>query len=148
MEKNGNVAYALMEEPISKPGSIATTWAHDHHNVMVMGNNCQDILAGSAKLLGLQGGYVVVNEGKLTATCPLPIGGIVSQAPIEELGQDLKTVRREMQNLGYKNMNEIMSFSTLSLPVSPAIKMTDKGMMNTKTQEFYPLVFPSDGVLL
>ncbi|PQF23627.1 adenine deaminase C-terminal domain-containing protein [Enterococcus mundtii] len=146
--KNGNVAYALMEEPISKPGSIATTWAHDHHNVMVMGNNCQDILLAQQKLLELQGGYVVVNAGKLTATCPLPIGGIVSQAPIEELGQDLKTVRREMQNLGYKNMNEIMSFSTLSLPVSPAIKMTDKGMMNTKTQEFYPLVFPSDGVLL
>ncbi|MEO2523170.1 adenine deaminase C-terminal domain-containing protein, partial [Enterococcus faecalis] len=57
-------------------------------------------------------------------------------------------VRQAMQALGYQNMNEIMSFSTLSLPVSPAIKVTDFGMMDTKSQRFYPLVFPEDGVLL
>ncbi|EOH88871.1 adenine deaminase C-terminal domain-containing protein [Enterococcus villorum] len=146
--KNGNIAYALMEQPISQKGSIATTWAHDHHNVMVMGNNSEDILLAQQKLLELQGGYVVVNDGSVVASCPLPIGGIVSQAPIEELGRDLQKVRQGMQDLGYKNMNEIMSFSTLSLPVSPTIKMTDKGMMNTKTQEFYPLIFPEDGAVL
>lgn len=146
--KNGNIAYALMEQPITEQGSIGTTWAHDHHNVMVMGNNRQDILAAQHELLRMQGGYVVTKNGEIEATCPLPIGGILSQAPISELGNDLKQVRKAMQGLGYKNMNEIMSFSTLSLPVSPAIKMTDKGMMNTKTQEFYPLVFPEDGVIL
>ncbi|MBP1048225.1 amidohydrolase family protein [Enterococcus sp. BWM-S5] len=145
--KNGNIAYALMEQPITKQGSIGTTWAHDHHNVMVMGNNSEDILTAQHELLSMQGGYVVTEHGSIKATCPLPIGGILSQAPIEELGTDLKQVRRAMQDLGYKNMNEIMSFSTLSLPVSPAIKMTDKGMMDTKTQEFYPLVFPEDGVI-
>lgn len=145
---NGNIAYALMDQPIKAKGAIATTWAHDHHNLMVMGNDPASILAAQHKLLEMQGGYVVVEAGEVTATCPLPIGGILSQAPVSELGRDLQKVRAAMQNLGYENMNEIMSFSTLSLPVSPAIKVTDKGMMDTKNQTFYPLVFPEDGVLL
>lgn len=143
--KNGNIAYALVEEPIEKKGSIGTTWAHDHHNLMVMGNNIQDILITQQELLHIQGGYVVSQEGEITAKCPLPIGGILSQAPINQLGNDLKLVRNAMKNLGYQNRNEIMSFSTLSLPVSPEIKITDKGMLNTKTQEFYPLVYTEDG---
>jgi adenine deaminase len=114
---------------------------------MVMGNDSASILVAQQALLALQGGYVVVHDGKVVATCPLPIGGILSQAPVEELGADLQQVRLSMQQLGYENMNEIMSFSTLSLPVSPAIKVTDKGMMDTKSQTFYPLVFPEDGVL-
>lgn len=146
--KNGNIAYALMDKPITEQGAIGTTWAHDHHNLMVMGNNKTDILAVQHRLLALQGGYVVMREGQCIGECPLPIGGILSQEPLEVLGANLEAVRAGMQALGYKNMNEIMSFSTLSLPVSPAIKVTDKGMMNTKTQEFYPLIFPEDGVLL
>jgi adenine deaminase len=145
--KNGNIAHALMEQPLKHKGAIATTWAHDHHNLMVMGNDSASILVAQQALLALQGGYVVVHDGKVVATCPLPIGGILSQAPVEELGADLQQVRLSMQQLGYENMNEIMSFSTLSLPVSPAIKVTDKGMMDTKSQTFYPLVFPEDGVL-
>ncbi|MHC5267681.1 adenine deaminase C-terminal domain-containing protein [Enterococcus sp. LJL98] len=146
--KNGNVAHALMDDPLSGVGAIGTTWAHDHHNVMLMGNDPESIVLAQETLLEMQGGYVVVADGKVVATCPLPIGGILSQAPIEELGHALKKVRQEMKKLGYENGNEIMSFSTLSLPVSPAIKVTDKGMMDTKSQIFYPLVFPEDGVLL
>lgn len=146
--KNGNISISLMDKPITEKGAIATTWAHDHHNVMVMGNNVEDIVTAQNELITIQGGYIVVSKGVITGKCPLPIGGILSQAPIEELGSDLQKVRASMQALGYKNMNEIMSFSTLSLPVSPAIKVTDMGMMNTKTQEFYPLIFPEDGVLL
>ena len=145
--KNGNIGRALLNQPIREKGAIATTWAHDHHNLMVMGNDETSILKAQHALLEMQGGYVVVKEGEILAKCPLPIGGILSQAPIEELGQALKKVREAMRVLGYENMNEIMSFSTLSLPVSPAIKVTDKGMMDTKSQTFYPLVFPEDGVL-
>lgn len=146
--KNGNISFALMNQPITKKGAIATTWSHDHHNVMVMGNTSEDIVCAQNELLLMQGGYIVVSKEEVTAKCPLPIGGILSQAPIEELGRALKKVRLGMQALGYKNGNEIMSFSTLSLPVSPAIKVTDRGMMNTKTQEFYPSIFPEDGVLI
>ena len=146
--KNGNIAHGLIHDAIEEKGAIATTWAHDHHNVMVMGNDEESILTAQHHLLSMQGGYVVVKEGTIIAECPLPIGGILSLEPIEELGEKLLSIRNAMRELGYHNQNEIMSFSTLSLPVSPAIKMTDKGMMDTKTQQFYPLIFPEDGVLL
>jgi len=138
--KNGNIGYGLIEKPISKKGAIATTWAHDHHNLMLMGNDIESMLVAQKELLKMQGGYVVVEDGVVTATCRLEVGGIVSLAPIEEVGADMQKVRAAMQALGYKNANEIMSFSTLSLPVSPAIKMTDFGMMDTKSQIFYPVI--------
>lgn len=146
--KNGNISYSLLEEPIKEKGAIATTWAHDHHNLMVLGNDDASILLAQKTLVDQQGGYVVVKDGVVSAFCPLPIGGILSQEPLEKLGQDLQAVRQAMQELGYENMNEIMSFSTLSLPVSPAVKVTDRGMMDTKTQTFYPMILPEDGVLL
>ncbi len=146
--KNGNISLSLMNAPIQEKGAIGTTWAHDHHNLMVMGTNPEEIIQAQEELLKLNGGYVVTKEQQVVATCPLPLGGILSQEPLEILGQQLKEVRKAMQSLGYENQNEIMSFSTLSLPVSPAIKVTDKGMMNTQTQEFYPLIFPEDGVLI
>lgn len=146
--KNGNIGRALIDHPLRKKGAIATTWAHDHHNLMVMGNDDKSILLAQHHLLENQGGYVVVEAGKIIAECPLPLGGILSQESLEVLGKELKKVRKAMRSLGYENKNEIMSFSTLSLPVSPAIKVTDFGMMNTKKQTFYPLILPEDGELL
>lgn len=138
--KNGNIAYALVDNALTEKGAIATTWAHDHHNLMVMGNDTTSILVAQQAILDMQGGYVAVESGEVIAQCPLTIGGILSQEPIETLGRKLGEVRLAMRKLGYKNFNEIMSFSTLSLPVSPEIKITDFGMMNTKTQKFYPLI--------
>lgn len=146
--KNRNITYALLDKALTEPGAIGTTWAHDHHNIMVMGNNISDILEAQKDLLEMKGGYTLSHLGEIIAQCPLPLGGIISTEPVSTLGEQLKTIRQAMQTIGYKNHNEIMSFSTLSLPVSPAIKVTDVGMMNTKTQEFYELVLPKDGKLL
>ncbi|WP_423800500.1 adenine deaminase C-terminal domain-containing protein [Neobacillus sp. SAB-20_R2A] len=138
--KTGNIAYGFVENALSEKGAVATTWAHDHHNLMVMGMSAADILAAQKQLLDMQGGYVVTQAGQVHAVCPLTVGGIISDAPIQELGQQLKEVRQAIISLGYRNSNEIMSFSTLSLPVSPAIKITDKGMMNVRSQMMIPLV--------
>ncbi|GHH99647.1 adenine deaminase C-terminal domain-containing protein [Neobacillus kokaensis] len=138
--KTGDIAYGFVENALVEKGAVATTWAHDHHNVMVMGTSAADILAAQKKLVELQGGYVVTHAGKVQAVCPLPVCGIMSDAPIQELGAQLKEVRQAMIALGYRNTNEIMSFSTLSLPVSPVIKITDKGMMNVRSQMMIPLV--------
>lgn len=138
--KNGNIAYALVENTISKKGAIATTWAHDHHNLMVMGTAAEDMMLAQHQLLEMEGGYVVIQDKQVSGSCPLPIGGILSDKPIQELGRQLKEVRQGMVALGYKNANEIMSFSTLSLPVSPNIKITDVGMMDVRTQELIPLM--------
>ncbi|MBT2724464.1 adenine deaminase C-terminal domain-containing protein [Bacillus sp. ISL-46] len=138
--KTGNIAYGFVENALSEKGAVSTTWAHDHHNLMVMGTSREDILVAQKQLLDIQGGYVVAQAGKVQAICPLSVGGIISDAPIQELGAHLKEVRQAMIALGYRNSNEIMSFSTLSLPVSPVIKITDKGMMNVRSQMMIPLV--------
>jgi adenine deaminase len=138
--KNHNIAYALVENAIKKKGAVGTTWAHDHHNLMVMGTSAEDMLSAQHQLLSDGGGYVVVQDGEITGSCPLPIAGILSDAPIQKVGNQLKEVRKGMVELGYVNTNEIMSFSTLSLPVSPALKITDVGMMDVRTQEIIPLI--------
>lgn len=138
--KNGNIAYGFVENAIDQQGAIGTTWAHDHHNLVVMGTNTADMLTAQKALLDMAGGYVVTADEKVQASCPLPVGGIISDAPIDVLGAQLKEVREQMRALGYRNTNEIMSFSTLSLPVSPNIKITDKGMMNVRTQKMIPLI--------
>ncbi len=138
--KNNNITHALLDEPIKKRGAIATSWAHDHHNVMVLGNHEDDMVLAQQTLCELQGGYVVVIDNKVVAVAQLEIGGIVSEQPIDVLGRQLQEVREAMKELGYHSHNEIMSLSTLSLPVSPAIKVTDVGIIETKTQKILPLI--------
>ena len=134
--KTGNKSYALVEGAINKKGAIATTWAHDNHNLMVMGTSKKDMLLAQHNIIDMQGGYIVCENEKVTAKAILNVGGIVNDGDIEELSKDIKSIRKAMNNLGYEHINEIMSFSTLSLPVSPEIKITDKGMLDTKTQQF------------
>ena len=76
----------------------------------------------------------------LTAQALLPVGGIIYDGPVEELARDLAGVRRAMRRLGYENNNEIMSMSTLALPVSPQLKLTDYGLLDVRSQEQLPLI--------
>ena len=130
--KSNNIAFGLVQGEIIKEGAVATTWAHDNHNVMVMGRNVEDMVLAVNSLIDFNGGYIVVKDNNVLAKLELPIGGIVSDEPIEVVGEKLGKVRAAMKELGYNHMNEIMSFSTLSLPVSPAIKITDKGLIDVK----------------
>ena len=130
--KSNNIAFGLVQGEIIKEGAVATTWAHDHHNVMVIGRNVEDMVLAVNNLIDFNGGYIVAKDNNVLAKLELPIGGIVSDEPIEVVGEKLGKVRAAMKELGYNHMNEIMSFSTLSLPVSPAIKITDKGLIDVK----------------
>lgn len=138
--KGHHKTHAIVANTIQKQGAIATSWAHDHHNVMVLGNHEADMVLAQHTLLEMQGGFVVVSEGNVIAKAQLQVGGIVSDQPIETLGEDIKQVRAAMHALGYHHDNEIMSISTLSLPVSPQLKVSDRGLIDTKTQKIIPLV--------
>ena len=138
--KNGNVGYGFVEGALTKPGAVATTWSHDSHNLFVLGTDENDMKLAQRRVLELQGAYVVFAEGRSLAEARLTIGGIVSDQPIEVLGQELKEVRAAMEGLGYVNNNVIMSMSTLCLPVSPKLKLTDHGLLTVPGQEHVPLV--------
>ncbi len=138
--KNGNIAKALVEGTFKEQGAAATTWSHDSHNLLVMGNREEDMEFAQKQVRELQGGYVVYAGGKLAAQVPLPVGGILSDQPVQVLGKQLGQVRKAMEDLGYNNNNVIMSLSTLCLPVSPRLKLTDFGMLEVKSQEKVPLI--------
>lgn len=138
--RNGNMAAGLVEGAFRKAGAAATTWSHDSHNLLVLGNSPEDMVIAQSRVRQLQGGYVVASGGGITAEARLDVGGIISSGPLEELAADLGRVRAEMAALGYQNNNEIMSMSTLALPVSPALKLTDYGLFDVKTQKQVELI--------
>lgn len=138
--KNGNIAYGLVEGAFQKKGAAATTWCHDSHNLLVLGNSVPDMVAAQNRVVELEGGFVAAREGRPFAEARLPVGGIISDAPLNELADDLGRVRQAFRELGYVNNNEIMSMGTLALPVSPALKLTDYGLLDVKSQDKVPLI--------
>ncbi len=86
-----------------------------------------------------QGGCCVVENGEVKALLKLPVGGILSEAPLAEVGLEVKQLVAAMRELGYKHYNPIMSMSTLSLPVSPALKITDFGLIDVNKGEVVDL---------
>lgn len=138
--KNGNVAYGLLEHAFADRGAAATTWSHDSHNLIVVGRDAEDMAAAQNRVVEEQGAYVVAKNGRIVADAPLTIAGIVSPEPMELLGMQIAGVRKEMDDLGWHNANVLMSMSTLALPVSPAIKMTDYGYLDTRSQDKVPLI--------
>ncbi|MCD8362468.1 MAG: amidohydrolase family protein [Lachnospiraceae bacterium] len=130
--KNGAVGIGFLTGACHKKGTVATTYCHDHHNLLVAGDNVEDMKLAVRRLFELQGGYLTVQDGKILAELALPVGGIVSECPAEEIGGNLSQVRQSMEKLGYEHENPIMSFSCLGLPVSPEWKLTDQGLINVK----------------
>jgi adenine deaminase len=128
-------SFALGEGIITGNGAIAASWAHDHHNILVLGSNEEDMSLAVNTVIAQQGGYVVVNQGRITGNIKLDIGGIINSAPMKQLAESVQQIRLAMRELGYKNQNELMSFSTLSLLVSPDIKISDKGLVDVRAQE-------------
>lgn len=138
--KNGNIAYGLVAGAFKAPGAAAATWSHDSHNLLVVGTSLRDMVLAQNRVIDLQGGYVAARDGQIRAEACLKVGGILSDGPLEQLAEALGQVRQEMRNMGYDNNNEIMSMSTLSLPVSPSLKLTDFGLLDVKTQQRVGLI--------
>lgn len=138
--KTGGVSYGLAENALKSPGAVATTWSHDSHNLLVLGNSVEDMLLAQNQVVHMQGGYVTAGKGRVTASAALPVGGILSDGSLLKLSEELAEVREEIEAMGYVNNNVIMSISTLTLLVSPELKLSDKGLFDVKTKQSVPLV--------
>lgn len=138
--KNGNIGYGFVTGDCLKRGAVATTYYHDHHNLLVLGQNTEDMFVAVRRLLELQGGICTVQNRQIKAELPLPVCGILSELPADDIGSMLKAVRTSMEDLGYQHYNPIMSLCTLGLPVSPALKLTDCGLIDVQKGEVVPLV--------
>lgn len=138
--KNGNIGYGFITGSCMKKGTVATTYFHDHHNLFVAGDSPEDMLLAVRRIQELQGGFLTVREGRVLAELALPVCGILSEAGVRDTAAGLKAVRESMEELGYRHNNPIMSLGTLGLPVSPALKLTDKGLVDVKQGAVVPLI--------
>ncbi|TVX88442.1 adenine deaminase [Paenibacillus agilis] len=141
--RNGNRAYGLITGSTIKRGAIATTYSHDNHNLLVVGHNAADMTLAANTVIADQGGFCVVADGHVLARVPLPVGGILSEEPLDTFGLAVKRLREAMESLGYDHYNPIMSISTHSLPVSPALKLTDLGLIDVHAGTIVPLLVES-----
>lgn len=133
--KNGNIGYGFLTGSCQREGTVATTFFHDHHNLFVAGNDPEDMLFAVQRIGELQGGFLTVKDGQILSELALPVCGILSEASIEATGSALKEVRESLIDLGYEHHNPIMSVGTLGLPVSPALKLTDHGLIDVKEEK-------------
>ena len=99
-----------------------------------------DMLLAVRRLQELQGGFLTVKDGRILAELKLPVCGILSEKGVRDTALGLKAIRESLEELGYRHDNSIMSLGTLGLPVSPALKLTDKGLVDVKRSVIVPLI--------
>ena len=134
----GNIGVGLIKNFKLKNGAIGSTVGHDSHNMIVVGDNDEDILAAIKELEIIGGGLTMVSRGKVLKSLPLEIAGIMTSRPIEETNRILK----EMIDLSHKelkvneNIDPFMTLSFMALPVIPKLKLTDMGLFDVEKFEF------------
>ena len=137
----GNVACGLLKGYGIKRGAIATSVSHDSHNIIVVGVNNEDMAMAVEKLIEQNGGMIIVSEGKVLESMPMPIAGIMSDQSGEWVDGKLKAIHKiAIEVLGVnKDIDPIMTLSFMALPVIPEVKMTDMGLFDVNKYEFIPI---------
>lgn len=135
----GNLGLGLVQGFGLKRGALASSVAHDSHNIVVVGADETDMLQAVAHLVNLKGGLAVVAGGRVLADLPLPIAGLISPRPLEEVAAAYARVQAAYRSLGGELPDPFMALSFLALPVIPALKLTDLGLVDVNKFEVVPL---------
>lgn len=135
---NGNIATGFVKGFGLKAGAIASTVCHDHHNIAVVGADYNDMAFAANRLAELQGGFVVVRDGAILAELALPVAGLMSDRPFEEVHDHLVALRDAAKSLGVTLEEPFLQLAFLALPVIPALKITDRGMVDVVKFEIIP----------
>ena len=133
---SGNIGKGFVKGFGLKSGAIASTVAHDSHNMIVIGTNDDDMLKAIKELVKSQGGKVIVNNGEVVAKLELPIAGLMSEQSSSEVIQKAKELKQGEKVIGCSLDEPFMTMAFLSLSVIPELKLTDKGLMDVMTGKF------------
>lgn len=127
----GNVAVAPLKGFGIKGGAIATTVAHDSHNIIAAGDNDEDIVLAVNHLKEIQGGYVIVAGGKIVGELPLKVAGLISILPSEQVQRITKEMLTRARTMGVPDyLDPFITLSFMALPVIPEIRLTDLGLFD------------------
>ncbi|MBB3309288.1 adenine deaminase [Rhizobium sp. BK196] len=128
--KNGNHANGFVQGFGLKKGAIASTVGHDSHNICVVGVSEDDMALAANRLGEIKGGFVVVEDGKITGEIALPVAGLMSLEPYETVRDTLHHLRKAAYALGTTLEEPFLQVAFLPLPVIPHLKISDKGMVD------------------
>jgi adenine deaminase len=128
--KNGNHANGFVQGFGLKKGAIASTVGHDSHNICVVGVSEDDMAMAANRLGEIKGGFVVVEDGKVTGEIALPIAGLMSLEPYEVVRDTLHDLRKAAYALGTTLEEPFLQVAFLPLPVIPHLKISDMGMVD------------------
>ncbi|AZY94701.1 MULTISPECIES: adenine deaminase [Paracoccus] len=128
--RNGNIATGFVQGFGLARGAIASTLCHDHHNIAVVGVDYADMALAANRLTDLEGGFVVACDGRILAELPLPVAGLMSLEPFETVRDTLIALREAARTLGTTLEEPFLQLAFLALPVIPALKITDRGMVD------------------
>jgi adenine deaminase len=128
--KNGNHANGFVQGFGLKKGAIASTVGHDSHNICVVGVDEDDMALAANRLGDIKGGFVVVEDGKVTGEIALPVAGLMSLEPYETVRDTLHHLRQAAFALGATLEEPFLQLAFLPLPVIPHLKISDRGMVD------------------
>jgi adenine deaminase len=136
---SGRVGLGLVKGFGLSKGAIASSVAHDAHNIVIAGVSDSDIVHAARVLEEMGGGFACVVDGTVRASVPLPLGGLVSPLPVTELVQQLRVLDATASELGCTLDHPCMTLSFLSLSVIPSLKLTDQGLIDVDSFSLLPL---------
>ncbi len=136
---SGNVGTGFMRGFGLREGAMASSVAHDSHNLMVVGVSDEDILAAVRAVESMGGGQVVVKGGETLAWLPLDVAGLMSTLPLAEVKDRVDGLHDAARELGCQLADPFMTLSFMALPVIPELKMTDRGLFDVSAFSHVPL---------
>jgi adenine deaminase len=126
-----------------RKGAIASSVAHDSHNIIVVGVSEADMHAAVSAIIQMGGGLCVAVDGAIVASLPLPIAGLLSKKPVEAIHKEMETLLNAAKKMGSQPPDPFMTLSFLALPVIPELKITDQGLVDVNTFQIIPLSAPT-----
>ncbi len=135
----GRVGLGFVSGSGLQRGALASTVAHDAHNLVVVGMTDEDMAFAVTYLAKLGGGIVTVDGGRVLAECPLSIAGLLSEAPLETVIAQSRACNESATELGWSGATPFLTFAFLALSVIPSLKITDRGLVDVDRFEIVPL---------
>ena len=132
----GNIGKGFVKGFNLKSGAIASTVAHDSHNMIIVGTNDYDMYVAAVELVKSQGGKIVVNNGEVISKLPLPIAGLMSDKDFNYVLEKCDELNKASHKIGCTLEDPFMTMAFMSLPVIPELKVTDKGIFDTNKFKF------------
>jgi adenine deaminase len=135
----GRVGLGFVSGSGLQRGALASTVAHDAHNLVVVGMTDEDMAFAVTYLAELGGGIVTVDGGRVLAECPLSVAGLLSEAPLETVIAQSRACNKSATELGWSGATPFLTFAFLALSVIPSLKITDRGLVDVDRFELVPL---------